>query len=98
MASRSADDPKDPARAELAPSTLFTPDDQKMYGIMVLVMALPPYLSGWRGNPGLSLLMGNLYHLVATVVGIAFAWGSAAHIRCRMSGFGSSPETEIAAV
>ncbi len=58
-----------------------------MYGVIVLVMALLPYLSGWRGNPLLGALLGNLYHLVATGVGILFAWFSSGYIRKRMSGF-----------
>jgi len=68
-----------------------------MYGIIVLVMALLPYLSGWDGNPVSSLLMGNRYHLVATGVGIVFAWCSADYIHDRMSGFAGSSGARMAA-
>lgn len=43
-----------------------------MYGVMVAVMTVLPYLAGWRGNPLVSLIRGNLFHLTATGVGIVF--------------------------
>lgn len=60
-----------------------------MYGVIVLAMALLPYLSGWRGNPLTALLRGNLYHLVATGVGAVFAISVAGCIRGRMSMLGA---------
>lgn len=56
-----------------------------MYGVVVVLMGLLPYLSGWRGNPLVSLLKGNLYHLVATAVGAIFTVCAADHIRSRMA-------------
>jgi len=60
-----------------------------MYGIIVGVMGVLPYAFGARLNPLASLVQGNLYHLVATGVGIAFAWASGAFIRNRLRELGS---------
>jgi membrane associated rhomboid family serine protease len=59
-----------------------------MYGIIVLVMAFLPYIFGWRGNPVTALFRANLFHLVATGVGIVFAWYFGGYIRNRLSGLG----------
>jgi membrane associated rhomboid family serine protease len=61
-----------------------------MYGIIVLFMAVLPYLTGWRGSPVAALLLGNLYHLVATVVGVIFTAFTIRYIRRRMSVLGRS--------
>lgn len=61
-----------------------------MYGVVVVVMALLPYLAGWRGNPLVSLLMGNLYHLVAAGVGIICAFFWAGYLRLRLNELGQS--------
>lgn len=47
-----------------------------MYVVVTLALAGLPYLYGWRGNPLLALVTGNLFHLVATAVGVggALAW------------------------
>lgn len=55
-----------------------------MYVLITLVMALLPYLYGWRGNPLVSLLRGNLFHLVATVVGTGFALVCTRFVQQRM--------------
>lgn len=57
-----------------------------MYGVVMIAMAFLPYLFGWRGNPLVSYFLANLYHLVATGVGIVFALYSARYIRDRMRG------------
>jgi membrane associated rhomboid family serine protease len=56
-----------------------------MYVIIVLAMAFLPYLFGFRGNVLTALIQGNLYHLVATSVGAAFAWIFSGYIRNRIS-------------
>ena len=45
-----------------------------MYVVIPILMAVIPYMYGWRGNPMEAFLRGNLYHLVATTVGIGFAY------------------------
>jgi hypothetical protein len=59
-----------------------------MYGVIVAVMALLPYLGGWRGNPLYALFFGNLYHLVATGAGCAFALLAGRSIRERLAELG----------
>lgn len=67
-----------------------------MYGVIVVVMGFIPYLFGWRGNPLVALFLGNLYHLVATAVGIGFAWWSAGYIGERMARLGQTAAGEVA--
>jgi membrane associated rhomboid family serine protease len=64
-----------------------------MYVVITVVMGLLPRLSGWGGGLLHGLVLGNLYHLVATAVGIGFAAASVGHIRRRLAGFGRSPES-----
>lgn len=56
-----------------------------MYVAIVVAMGLLPYLAGWRGNPLQALLTGNLFHLVATGVGVAYVGLAAGSIRRRLS-------------
>jgi membrane associated rhomboid family serine protease len=56
-----------------------------MYGVIVVAMAALPYLFGWRGNPLVALAIGNLYHGVATAVGVGFALVAAGHIHKRLA-------------
>jgi membrane associated rhomboid family serine protease len=62
-----------------------------MYGVIVVVMAVLPYVGGWRGNPLHALLLGNLYHLVATVVGLAFAAAGARALVRRLETLAGNP-------
>jgi membrane associated rhomboid family serine protease len=59
-----------------------------MYGVIVLAMGIVPYAAGWRGNPLNALFVGNLFHLVATAVGIAFTLATASYIRDEIAGRG----------
>lgn len=47
-----------------------------MYVVITLLMGLLPYAFGWRGNFVEALVRANLFHLVATGVGVlaAFVW------------------------
>lgn len=45
-----------------------------MYVVITILMAGLPYLYDWWGNPLEAFIRGNLYHMVATVVGIGFAF------------------------
>ena len=46
-----------------------------MYVAVTAAMTLLPYAFGWRGNPAAAFLLGNQYHLIATVVGaLAARW------------------------
>lgn len=56
-----------------------------MYGVVVLVMGALPYLAGWRGNPLVALLRANLFHLVATGIGILLTGAFAGSIRDRLT-------------
>lgn len=56
-----------------------------MYIIVTAVLGFLPYLYGWRGNPLLGLIRGNLFHLVATGVGIGFALAQRGHIERRLA-------------
>lgn len=56
-----------------------------MYVVVVIAMGAIPYLSGRRGNPILALAMGNLYHLVAAGVGLAFTLVWSRHIESRLA-------------
>lgn len=56
-----------------------------MYVGITLVMAALPYLAGWRGNPLVALLRANLFHLVATAVGIACALALRRHAARRLA-------------
>ena len=51
-----------------------------MYVVITILMAAVPYMYDWRGNPLEAFLRGNLYHLVATTVGIGFAYRWRAYI------------------
>lgn len=42
-----------------------------MYGAVTVAMTVLPFAFGWRGNPLVALVRGNLFHLVATAVGLA---------------------------
>jgi len=59
-----------------------------MYAVIVILMAMLPYFFGWRGNPLVSLLIGNLFHLTATAVGTLFALCAAGYIRNRLVDLG----------
>lgn len=54
-----------------------------MYVVVIAAMGLLPYAGGWRGNPVVALLLGNVYHLVATAVGTlaALVWRQRIHGR-----------------
>jgi len=43
------------------------------YAVVIALMAIVPYVYGWRGTLASALARGNLYHLVATVIGTVFA-------------------------
>lgn len=47
-----------------------------MYVLVSLGMGILPYAAGWRGNPLVGFLMGNLFHISATLVGVlaALVW------------------------
>ena len=55
-----------------------------MYVGVPLAMTGVPYLAGWRGNPFVALFLGNLYHGVATAVGVLFAWTLRGYVRSRL--------------
>lgn len=57
-----------------------------MYAVVIPAMAVLPYLAGWRGNPLVSLVRANLFHLVATAVGAAVALFFAGAIERRVGG------------
>lgn len=60
-----------------------------MYVVVTLVMALVPYAFGWRGNPLVSLVRANVFHLVAAGVGAAAALVLRGHIRRRLRRLGT---------
>ncbi|MGD2115508.1 MAG: hypothetical protein PVG07_10670, partial [Acidobacteriota bacterium] len=45
-----------------------------LYVVVTAVMTALPYAAGWRGDPVTAFLLGNRYHLVATGVGVLFAF------------------------
>jgi membrane associated rhomboid family serine protease len=45
-----------------------------MWGAVTIVMAGIAYGSGYRGNPVYTVLLGNIFHVTATVTGLAFAF------------------------
>lgn len=59
-----------------------------MYVIIVVAMGAMPYLAGWRGNPFVSLLRANAFHLAATGVGVAFALAARRFIGARLAALG----------
>lgn len=67
-----------------------------MYGVIVVVMAVLPYLGGWRGDPLYALVRGNLYHAVATAAGVVFAVLGAGSIGRRLGELGRVPGAEEA--
>lgn len=62
-----------------------------MYGVITVGMAVLPYAFGWRGNPLVSLLRANLYHGVATGVGIALAVAWRGRIARRLDALAGVP-------
>jgi len=61
------------------------------YAILVGMMALVPYVYGWRGSPLAALAHGNLYHLAATVVGAVFALALRGWISRRLTEVAGEP-------
>jgi membrane associated rhomboid family serine protease len=43
------------------------------YAVVIVLMAIVPYVYGWRGTLLAALARGNLFHLIATAIGIVFA-------------------------
>ena len=44
-----------------------------MYGVVPFLTPILPYSAGWEGSFIHALVLANLYHMVATAVGLAFA-------------------------
>jgi membrane associated rhomboid family serine protease len=57
-----------------------------MYGVIVAVMGVLPYAFGAHMNPLVALLRGNLYHLVATGVGVLFTLATSGSVKRRLRG------------
>jgi membrane associated rhomboid family serine protease len=79
---------RDPAVAHAPAYTRLRGVLVLMYGVIVVVMAVLPYLGGWRGNPLVALVLGNLYHLVAAAAGSGVAVLAAGSIRRRLDELG----------
>lgn len=65
-----------------------------MYVLVSLGMGILPYAAGWRGNPLIGFLMGNLFHISATLVGVIAALYWRRDILARLSEFGAEVEAE----
>jgi len=55
-----------------------------MWGIITVIMTVLVYSLGYRGNPVFALLLGNIFHVSATLVGAALAYTWRDRIRGRL--------------
>jgi membrane associated rhomboid family serine protease len=55
-----------------------------MWIIVTFFMTLIPYFQGWQGNPLWAIVLGNTFHITATIIGFVFALSWRKHIENRL--------------